>query len=90
IGLGLALGGIVYWGIEAFSIFDINGVSLGYVNPGFTITVIAFIGGLIGYFVKRRGVKYADGVGSAIGCVAGGIIVACVLFFVVFFLASRA
>lgn len=82
IGLGLALAGLIFWGIEIFSLFDINGVPAGYINPGFALTIFAFIGGLIGYFIKRRGVKYADFIGSGIGCVGGGILLAC--FFVVF------
>lgn len=79
IGLGLALGGLIFWGIEIFSLFDINGVPMGYLNPGFALTIFTFIGGLIGYFIKRRGVKYADFIGSGIGCVGGGILLACLL-----------
>ncbi|MBN8655041.1 MAG: hypothetical protein J0M11_04825 [Anaerolineae bacterium] len=79
VGLGPALGGLIFWGLEAFYLFDINGVPLGYINPGFTITIITFLGGLIGYFFKRRGTKHADLIGGGIGCVSGGILTICVL-----------
>ena len=85
VGLGPGLGGIVFWGLEAFSLFDINGVSLGYINPGFALTVFTFIGGLIGYLIKRRGTKYADLIGGGVGCFGGGVLLACV--FAVFMMA---
>lgn len=84
IGLGLALGGLIFWGVEIFALFDVNGVPLGYINPGFALTIFTFIGGLVGYFIKRRGVKYADLIGSGIGCVGGGVLLACL--FIVFIL----
>lgn len=90
VGLGLALTGLIFWGIESFALFDINGVHLGYLNPGFALTFFAFIGGLVGYFFKRRGVKYADSIGSGVGCLGGAILLACLYAVVLLFLVSRA
>lgn len=77
-GLGPALGGMIFWGVEAFSLFSVNGVPLGYINPGFALTVFTFIGGLVGYFFKQKGKKYADLIGGGIGCAGGGVLLACV------------
>ncbi|MBL8080314.1 MAG: hypothetical protein JNM55_20255 [Anaerolineales bacterium] len=88
IGLGLTLGGLTFWGLEISSLFDVNGVPLGYINPGFALTIFTFIGGLIGYFFKRRGAKYADAIGSGIGCVGGGILLTCA--FIIFMMGLMA
>jgi len=77
IGLGLALTGALFGAIEIFSLFDINAVPSGYFNPGFALTIFTFIGGLAGYFLKQRGVKRADIIGSGIGCLLGGILLSC-------------
>lgn len=82
IGASSAVAGLVFWGIELFLLFDINGVPLGYINPGFALTIFTFIGGLVGYFIKRRGVKHADFIGGGIGCVGGGALLTCVLIVV--------
>lgn len=79
VALGPALGGLIYWGLEAFYLFDINGVPLGYINPGFALTVFTFLGGLIGYFFKRRGMKHADLIGGGVGCAGGGMLTMCVI-----------
>lgn len=90
IGLGSVLGGIIFWGFESLYLFDIHFLSplgytpLGKINPGFALTLFIFVGGLIGYFFKRRGSRHADIIGSGIGCLGGGTIVACIItFFIV-------
>jgi hypothetical protein len=90
IGLGSVLGGIIFWGFESLYLFDIHFLSplgytpLGKINPGFALTLFMFVGGLIGYFFKRRGSRHADIIGSGIGCLGGGTIVACIItFFIV-------
>jgi len=88
IGLGLALPAILFWGIEGFSLLDINGVPSGYINPGFALTLFTFFGGLAGYFLKQRGVKRADIIGSGVGCLLGGILLACIASIFLWALAS--
>lgn len=79
VGLGAVLGGLIFWGLEAFYLFDINGVPLGYINPGFTLTVSTSLGGLIGSFFKRKGTKHADLIGGGVGCLGGGILLTCIV-----------
>lgn len=74
IGIGLLGGGIIYVGILLFSPHLIPSL-----NIGTYVTIGGVLGGLVGYFFKRRGKNHADLWGGAIGCGLTFLIAACLL-----------
>jgi hypothetical protein len=70
IGAGIALGLLTY---IVFAIFSIH----GYLNPGCATTLIAFVGGMFGYFRQDLKVKQPMVIGSLAGYFSSAILIMC-------------
>lgn len=69
-GTGITLGLATY---VAASFFDVH----GYINPGFTTTLTAFVGGMFGYFRQNPKTHRSTIIGSLAGYFSGVMIVLC-------------